>query len=87
MSGTVHGSTPWMREALRQAWHQWPAEMAAAEAGIPDGMFVSLICGGRPRPLGAVLVRGNDQVARVEPAYHSVMAACHAVVAAGKVTA
>ncbi len=76
MSGQVRAATPWMRDAIRLAE---PESLARVQAAIPDGLHIALICGGRPRPLGAILVRGSDQVARVEPAYYSVAAACDAV--------
>lgn len=75
MSG-VRAATPWMREALRMAE---PDGLARVEEAIPEGSHITLICGGRPRPLGAILVRDGVQVARVEPAYYSVAAACDAV--------
>lgn len=78
MSGQVRASTPWMRDAIRLAE---PESLARVQEAIPDGTFVSLFCGGKPRPLGASLFRGHDQLVRVEPAYYSVAAAVDAVLA------
>lgn len=72
MSGTIHGAAPWTRLALRQFAHDEPDLLASIEADIPDGHHVTLTCGGRPRPLGAVLVGPSGEVGRVEPAYYSV---------------
>ncbi len=82
MSGTVKGGAPWMREAVRQFAHSDPAWLARIEEAIPDGTFVSLFCGARPRPLGAALFRGNEMLARVSPTYHSVGSAAEAVLRA-----
>lgn len=79
MSGPIGAGGPWMQTALRQFAADHPDTLAELEQRIPDGHRVSLICGSRPRPLGAVLRNGNDEVARVEPIYHSVGSAVSAV--------
>lgn len=77
MSGRILGGTPWTREAIHCAD---PRSIERVEAAIPDGHHITLICGGRPRPLGAILVHGvGNPLIRVEPAYYSVGAACEAV--------
>lgn len=85
MSGTVKGGGPWMRRAIAEFGHQYPDELAALEEAIPDGHHIDLFCGRYPRPLGANLVGPatlpDRRVARVEPGYPTVMAACYAVLA------
>lgn len=89
MSGKVLGGSPWMRTAIRDFAGRYPDTLAAVEEAIPAGHHISLTCGGRPRPLGAILVDDANQreVCRVEPAYHSVGSAAYAVLNAGKVVA
>lgn len=89
MSGKVRGGAPWMRDAIRNFAGQYPDTLAAVEESIPDKHHVSLTCGGRPRPLGAILVDDEHQreVCRVEPAYHSVGAAVYAVLNAARTVA
>ena len=79
MSGTVRADTPWMRAALADFAANHPEALADVEARIPDGTHISLFCGSKPRPLGAILVRGHEQLVRVEPGYQTVDGACHAV--------
>lgn len=87
MSGTIRVGTPWMRAALADFTANFPDDLTVIENAIPDGHHISLICGGRPRPLGAILVGPSGHVARVEPAYHTVSGACWAVLAAARTVA
>lgn len=73
--------TPWTRQALKEFAHYHPDEHAALLDSIPEGHRITLICGYRPRPLGAILNGPDGAVARVEPRYHTVSAACYAVLA------
>ena len=75
----IRGGAPWMRRAVAEFAHQFPDTRAAIESAIPAGHHISLICGGRPHPLGAVLVGPDGIVARVEPGYPTVASACNAV--------
>ena len=77
----IHGTSPWMRRTVAEFAHQYPEYLAGLEAEIPDGHWIVLQCGRRPRPLGAVLVNRDGEVARVEPGYPTVTAACYAVLA------
>ena len=79
MSGTVRAGTPWTRTALADFALNRPDALADIEARMPDGMHVSLFCGSKPRPLGAILVLGREQLIRVEPGYQTVGGACYAV--------
>lgn len=82
MSGTVKGAAPWMRRAVAEFGHQYPDHLDRLEAAIPDGHWIVLSCGRRPRPLGARLVAPDGvEIARVEPGYPTVSAACYAVLA------
>ena len=79
MTGTIRAATPWTRDALRQFTDTDPAWLARIESDIPTGHSILLSCGSSPRPLGAILRDAQGEVARVEPAYHSVGAAADAV--------
>ena len=77
----IRGGAPFTRQAIADFRHQYPDTFARLEAKVPAGHHVTLICRGRPRPLGAVLVGPDGEVARVEPGYPTVAAACDAVLA------
>ena len=84
MSGQVHGPTPWTRGAIIGAD---PEQLARVQSAIPDGFGVTLFCHVKPRPLGAILWHGKDQVARVEAVHPSVIAAVEAVLRKAAVAA
>ena len=75
----VHAASPWLKADLRQFEHSHPDTLAELEARIPPDHHVSLICGGSPRPLGAILTGPSGEVRRAEPAYYTVGAAVLAV--------
>lgn len=79
MNARIYGGSPWTRGAIRTAAAEDPESLRAVEAAIPAEHHISLFCGSRPRPLGAHLVGPSGTVARVEPMYATVGAACWAV--------
>ena len=84
MSGKVNAGTPWTRAALAKVD---PDELAVLRDRVPDGFTVAVVCKGKPLPLGAVLYRGGDEVARTEVRYYRAEAAVLAALDLGRVAA